>query len=514
MSQAIPRRDFLGSALAGATALGLSSTACGTRDRKPNLIYVFADQLRYQSCGYAGDELAYTPALDRLAGESCNLRQAISNTPVCAAYRSSLLTGKCQSSTGMVINELRLSPEHRCIGHALTDAGYDTGYIGKWHLWANELGGHGKTVNGFVPPGPYRLGFGGHWAAYNFSHIYYNAPYFRDTPDREIWEGYETDSQTEMALDYIRGHAGQPNPFALFLSWGPPHDPWNPENAPSAWNEHYREKTIPHGPNFSLDPDPYADNWGRLTPTYGQDIDGFMRGYYAQTASLDHNITRLLQVLDETGIANDTVFVFTSDHGEMFGAHGRRAKLIFYEEAIRVPFLVRWPGKIQPSESDALLGTPDIMPTLLGLLGIAAPSSAEGSDLSGHLLGRNNRTPEHQVLQGMGATANWNTGHEWRAIRDHQFTYGVYRRDGKELLFDHRADPFQMRDLAGDRAHEAKLRHFREQLNAWRKEHNDIFEESQWYEANWTRDRNIIQTASGVTQDLDALREMQSRYPV
>src|SRR5581483_7129348 len=157
----LSRRAFVGTA-AGALA------AAQNRTRPVNLVYVFADQLRRFSCGYAGDSFADTPNIDRLAKESLDVRQAIPSTPVCAPYRASLLTGKYQSSTGMVINELRLSPEHECIGHVLSRNGYDTAYIGKWHLWANQLGHHEETRNGFVPPGPYRLGFDQYWAAYNF----------------------------------------------------------------------------------------------------------------------------------------------------------------------------------------------------------------------------------------------------------------------------------------------------------------------------------------------------------
>ena len=175
----LSRRTFLG------TVATLTSLA-QPRPRPVNLIYVFADQLRRFSCGYVGDEFARTPNIDRLARESLDVRNAVPSTPVCAPYRASLLTGKYQSSTGMVINELRLSPEHECFGHALSKGGYDTAYIGKWHLWANQLGHHEETQNGFVPPGRYRLGFDQYWAAYNFNHTYHDAPYFRDTPRREI----------------------------------------------------------------------------------------------------------------------------------------------------------------------------------------------------------------------------------------------------------------------------------------------------------------------------------------
>lgn len=134
------RREFMtATTAAAATALPLSKAGAEPPTAaRPNLVYVFADQLRYASCGYVGDEFARTPNIDALAAQGCNLHQAIASTPVCAPYRASLMTGKYQSSTGMIINEIRLSPEHECFGHALTKAAYSTGYIGKWHLWANR----------------------------------------------------------------------------------------------------------------------------------------------------------------------------------------------------------------------------------------------------------------------------------------------------------------------------------------------------------------------------------------
>ncbi|UCH10012.1 MAG: sulfatase-like hydrolase/transferase, partial [Fidelibacterota bacterium] len=140
----------------------------------PNLVFILADQLRYQSCGYAGDKRARTPHIDKLAHEGVNFCNAVSGHPVCAPYRASLFTGKYSSSTGMVINELRMNPNHECFGHILHRNDYDTAYIGKWHLWANELGNHHDPRNSFVPAGPYRLGFDGVWAAYNFHHRYFD----------------------------------------------------------------------------------------------------------------------------------------------------------------------------------------------------------------------------------------------------------------------------------------------------------------------------------------------------
>lgn len=423
------------------------------------------------------------------------------------------MTGKHQSSTGMVINELRLSPEHECFGHALERGGYRTAYIGKWHLWANEWGHHELTRNGFVPPGPYRLGFNNVWAAYNFNHNYYGAPYFRDTKERETWNSYEPDDQTRFAIDFIRDAAKHPEPFAAFLSWGPPHSPWTWKNVAPEYGELYRKVAIPVRPNFSTNSDPYADDWAKIGPHYAERVKDDMRIYYAQTANIDWNVGRLLKTLDELGVADNTILVFTSDHGEMFGSHGRQAKYIFYEEASRIPFLVRWPAKIpKKTVSEALLGTPDIMPTLLNMMGLSVPRGVEGLDLSSHAFGKGGPEPECTAMQGMGTTAAWQDGTEWRAVRDHEFTYAVYRRDKSELLFNNAKDPYQMTNLAVDKSESAKLRYYRDLLTKWRKEHNDAFESCTWYRDHWTKDRNITDTAMGTRQDLAKLNETLRKY--
>lgn len=232
------------------------------------------------------------------------------------------------------------------------------------------------------------------------------------------------------------------------------------------------------------------------------------RIYYAQTRSIDRTLGRLLSALDSQGAAGNTIVVFTSDHGEMFGAQGRQAKNIFYDEAVRIPFLIRWPGHLKPGVSDACFNSPDIMPTLLSLLGLPVPRTVEGSDFSRHINGQSARTPEAAILQGMGTTAAWKDGTEWRALRDGRYTYATYYADSQELLFDNQADPFQTRNLASERDHRSRLQHYREQMRRWMREHNDTFEACTWYERNWTVDRNIVKTASGVGQNLDKLQDI------
>ncbi|MCX6375915.1 MAG: sulfatase [Armatimonadetes bacterium] len=457
------------------------------------MIFVLADQLRYQSCGFAGDTKAKTPHLDAFAREGVSFRNAVSGHPVCAPYRASLFTGKYTTSTGMVINELRMNPNHECLAHMLTRNGYDTGYIGKWHLWANELGNHEDPKNSFTPPGPNRLGFDGFWAAYNFNHQYYKGYYHRDSPEKIPAKGYEPDFQTGMAIELINKYSRAKKPFALFLSVGTPHDPWNPENVPPEYYSMFAEDQFSLPPNYKPEDDPYADAWGRFKdPKARETIPAMLRGYYAMTANLDWNFGRLLKAIDDAGIRDNTIVVFTSDHGEMLGAQGRRAKNIFYEEAARVPFLVRRPGKT-PSGlvSDACLNTPDIMPTLLSIAGLPIPSKVEGMDLSHCAYGKPGPEPKAAFMQNTGACAAWEDGYEWRALRDKQYTYAIYRKDHKELLFDNQADPHQLHNLADSPKHEVVMKGFRALLKKRMEDLDDGFEAGTWYRDHWVKDRVI-----------------------
>ncbi|MCX7796483.1 MAG: sulfatase [bacterium] len=459
----------------------------------PNLIYVFADQLRYDACGFTGNEKAKTPNIDKLTKEGVILTNTVSGHPLCAPYRASLFTGKYTTSTGMVINELRINPNHKCFAHILTQNGYETAYIGKWHLWANQLGNHYDPKNSFVPPGPYRLGFDGFWAAYNFHHEYYQGYYHTDSPEKIFIEGYEPDGQTDIAIEVLKKFSSSDKPFALFLSYGTPHDPWSYDNVPKEYLEIFKDVEFSLPPNYEEKDDPYADAWGRLAPWERKMLPEWMKVYYAMVANLDWNVGRLLKAIDKLGLRDNTIFVFTSDHGELFGAHGRRAKNIFYDEAVRVPFIIRWPQKIPSGYvSDVCLNTPDIMPTLLSLLGLPIPKEVEGMDLSHCILGKEGPEPETAFMMGTGAVADWEDGHEWRALRSKRYTYAVYRVDGKEFLFDNIEDPYQMRNLAEEQEYRDILEHFRELLKKKMEELGDAFEASTWYRDNWTRDRIIL----------------------
>ena len=235
--------------------------------KRPNLLYVFADQLRRASCGYTGYRNAQTPNIDAFHADSMDFCQCVSGHPVCAPYRASLFTGKYTSSTGMVINEIRINPNQRCIGHVLTEGGYETAYIGKWHLYADELGNHYDPKNSFVPKGPDRLGFDDYWAAYGFHHEYYapQAYYHEESPEKIYADKYEPYRQAELAIRHLDRLRKGGKPFAMFLSFGVPHDPWVPENVPAEALARFAGARYEYPPNYLPQDDPYGDSWAHLS---------------------------------------------------------------------------------------------------------------------------------------------------------------------------------------------------------------------------------------------------------
>ncbi len=404
--------------------------------RQPNVLFVFADQLRSSSVGYAGQEAVRTPNIDAFAREGAIYRNAVSMLPVCGPFRGSLITGRTPTTTGLVINDIPLRTDEVSIAHCFKDAGYDTAYIGKWHL-------DGPNRPAPVPPGPRRQGFD-YWMGANFEHNY-NRSYFTDNKgDVQMWEGWDAKAQTSNAIEYLRNRDGD-TPFCLFLSWGPPHHPYRV--VPQEYLDMYDPAAIQGRPNC---PDvPREDLWG----------------YYAQTTFLDDQFQRLLDAIDGMGIADDTIIVFSSDHGDMHGSHGLYKKQWPWNEAIKIPFVIRYPGKIQAGQAiDAPINVIDVMPTLLGLAGLPIPKGVEGIDLSPFLLGLRNDPPESVLIMNPCPFSIGDTrGHdqfpdykgqrlEYRGVITDRYTY-VRTIDKPWLLYDNLEDPYQMTNLIDDAGH-------------------------------------------------------------
>jgi len=440
----------------------LEDVMADTIDRQPNLLFVFADQMRAQDCGFMrppveqhlGDSVR-TPHLDQMADEGVVFTNAVSSCPICTPYRASLLTGRYPLTLGMVQNDVRLSTAETGIAHVLQDQGYHTGYVGKWHL-------DGQYRGGFTPPGPRRQGFE-QWRVADCNHNYMNGYYYADDPEPVMMEGYDADWQTDQTIEYVQTHAHEP--FCAFLSWGPPHNPcWvMPE-----------EYMIYSAEDVAL----RANVPAELSEQAAQEI----AGYWCHIAALDRNIGRLMAALDEAGIAEDTIVVFTSDHGDILGSHGHQRKQKPWEESLMVPFVMRWPGHTPAGlRSDTLINAPDIMPTLLSLLDAPIPDAVEGLDLSHAALGQPGDEPTSAFI-GNPCPFHGDAGGlpEWRGVRTKTHTY-VRGLDGPMMLYDNAADPYQLENLIGNAEAGETLESLDDELGDWLARLDDDFATKETY---------------------------------
>jgi len=440
MSRKIPRREFLTSLLKGGMiatfskfALNTSYPEEGKMSKHPNLLFVFADQMRGVDMGCAGNDQVRTPNMDKLASEGALFTHAYANCPVCTPSRGTILTGRYPLSHRALANDLPLPVSEVTIAELLRDRGYRTGYIGKWHL-------DGVPRGKFTPPGPRRQGFD-FWAAWNCAHSYFNGRLYRDTPEPIKLEGYEPIGQTDLAIRFLRENAG--NPFCLFLSWGPPHAPY--DQVPERYKALYDPAQIRLRPNFRMKPPhPFNDIAG------GRDPRTTIAHYYAHITALDEQLGRLLKTLEELRLNENTIVVFTSDHGDMLWSHGMAKKEQPWEESIRIPFIIRWKGKIPEGRRyDTLISTVDFAPTLLGLMGFEIPGYMEGMDLSHIVLGKGGDEPESVFLtepvivdQGLHQGVR-----EWRGVRTKRYTYARWFDGEGWVLYDNDADPYQLNNL-------------------------------------------------------------------
>lgn len=414
----------------------LAIVACNPQPSPPNVIFVFADQWRAQDVGYNGNKVVQTPTLDKFASESVVFSNAIAGCPVCCPYRASLLTGQYPLTHGVFYNDKPLNPEANSIAKIYKQAGYETAYIGKWHLNGHEAGE--KTFEARVKfiPKERRQGFD-FWQVLECTHDYNNSYYYEDSPEKLKWDGYDAIAQTRSAIGYINQNAGKEKPFLLMLSWGPPHAPY--QTAPETYRKMYSPGDIEVRPNV---PD-------SLREKARKDI----AGYYAHISALDDCLKDLLKATDENGITESTIFVFTSDHGDMLYSQGHIKKQQPWDESIKVPFVLRYPQKLGKTQKqiEMPINTPDILPTLLGLSGIAVPESVEGSDFSKIVTGETPANNKSVLIQCPVPFHQWNYstgGREYRGVRSERFTY-VRDLNGPWLLYDNLVDPYQMNNLLG-----------------------------------------------------------------
>lgn len=475
------RRQFLGSALS-LPALARSATA------KPSLLVIMTDQQRFSALSCAGNGILETPHLDRLAREGAMYRTAITPCPVCVPARTSILTGKSMHGSGVTGNAAAADTELDCgpsFDNLLAEHGYRTAYYGKYHApyrlartYLNEVPYAGKRVPGapsrrrqylayfdeHVPPRPLRPG--------ELLNKDFQRPYTpaildprHDDPNAEFGQGDVfgwlhipkehslTAYTVDQAIESLESLAGAP--FSLTCSIGPPHPPFL--NVSPYWGM-YPAADLPLPKNFQHDmtDSPYRERAAGMTRYHvPENVRAGLSIYYGMVKEVDDNVGRLLNRLDELGLADNTMVVFTSDHGEMMGSHGMGSKMVFYEESVRVPLLMRFPGRVEPGTIvEQPVSTMDLFATILDYLGVDAPRR-ESYSLRGE-------SPDFRVSEWNGANVpNFMVRTRgWKLIMAKDPT-----SKARDALFNLEDDPYEMTNLLG--SNRAPAEEMKERLLAW-----------------------------------------------
>ncbi|WP_020617155.1 sulfatase-like hydrolase/transferase [Paenibacillus daejeonensis] len=415
--------------------------------KQPNVIVFFTDQQRWDTTGVHGNPLGLTPNFDRMARMGTHLDYAFTCQPVCGPARSSLQTGLYATETGCYTNGIPLPEDMPTLAKYYNAASYETGYIGKWHLAC--------TRDQPVPPqlrGGYK-----HWlAADALEHTSdaYDTKVYNEAGEAVQLPGYRVDALTDAAIRFIDQQSRADNPFFLFLSYLEPHHQNHRDDypAPDVYRDAYTSRWTP--------PDLAA-----LTGTAPQHLGG----YYGMVKRLDEALGRVMDVLRSLRLTEETIILFTSDHGSHFKTRNGEYKRSCHESSIRVPTALYGGDFIGGGRVGELVSLVDLVPTLLDASGIEVPAHMQGRSIVPLLRGARADWPQEVFVQISESQVG-------RAIRTHRWKYSVSAPDAdpirdasapvyqEEFLYDLYADPYELSNLAGYESHREVADTLRETL--------------------------------------------------
>jgi len=473
--------------------------------KKANIVYIFIDQLRKDSISFYGQPNIQTPHIDRLFRESVSFENNYSTVPLCSPFRAMLMTGRYPTHNGTINNFLDSSSRQNpnCIANVFNENGYQTAFIGKWHLGRGVYKENEdyKMVEKYIPsetseyvPPEERLGFQ-YFAGYNFHLNFNDFYYFLDEPKRIHSGKYETDTETDLAIEYMEQHKDDTEPFMLMVAPHPPHPLHIPDQVPAGY----------------LDKVPQELIWRENVPQDHNPLDTLsMRCYYAMVLNVDDNIGRIMRWLEENKLLEDTIVVLTADHGDQLGSHSLHHKMVPYRESLDTPLAIYWKGRTKPASRRETVFTPiDFFPTLCAMTGVGpVPLEVDGVDLSGAIL------EDTEINRGSVLIANysshwnefrsdtpetapdWRCWPEWRGVRDQRYTY-VKWLSGKEELYDNDEDPYQYNNIIKDPAQQERFRYYRDELKRLMIEAHDDFLPGTAYAEWFGLGRELIKTGLG-----------------
>jgi arylsulfatase A-like enzyme len=440
--------------------------------KRKNVIWIFGDQHRGQALSCRGDINVNTPNLDRMAIDGQLYPNAVAGFPLCCPFRGSLITSKYphQCVPG---HEYPLPRDLQTIAHAFKDNGYETTWLGKWHLggW-HEWKGRAAFYTILKED---RGGFDT-WIGYENNNAQYDCwVHGHNNKGEEIERyrlpGYETDCLTDMLIDNLKEYGakrkdGDDTPFFTSLSVQPPHDPYV---APAEYMGRHNPASLTMRPN--------VPNVDRVQQRARQEL----AGAYAMIENIDYNIGRILETLQNEGLADDTYIIYFSDHGDMHGSHGQFRKMTAYEESIRIPFII-YGGESRYNcrhyQPDAPINHVDIAPTTLGICGIEKPDWMDGFDYSSLFLpGKTvENIPDSAYIQSVIPTGHGDSvDRPWRGIVTNDGWKYVCLEHQPWLMFNLNEDPYEQVNMALNTGFNNKRKELHEKLKEWINNTDDTF---------------------------------------
>ncbi|HKS15183.1 MAG TPA: choline-sulfatase [Pseudomonas sp.] len=430
--------------------------------KRKNILFIMADQMAAPLLPIHGPSPIRMPHLSRLAEQAVVFDAAYCNSPLCAPSRFTLVSGQLPSRIGAYDNAADFPADTPTYAHYLRRLGYRTALSGKMHFCGpDQLHGYEERLTSDIYPADY--GWAVNWDApderpswyHNMSSVLQAGPCVRTNQldfDEEV-----VFKARQYLYDHVREADGRP--FCLTVSMTHPHDPYT---IPKRWWDLYQDVEIPmpSHPLAQHEQDPHAqrllkvyDLWDKPLPA--EKIRDARRAYFGACSYIDNNIGKLLETLEETGLADDTIIVFSGDHGDMLGERGLWYKMHWFEMAARVPLLVHAPGQFEPGRVSAAVSTCDLLPTLVALAGgrVEAGLPLDGRSLLGHLQGQGGHDEVIGEYMAEGTVG------PLMMIRRGAYKF-VYSEDDPWLLYDLSRDPHERENLASSPDHQALLQAF------------------------------------------------------
>ncbi len=440
------RRDFLSGA--GAWAL-----VARPAHQRPNIVFIITDDQRWDGMSCAGHPVLKTPNMDRIAREGAMFRNAFVTTPLCSPSRASFLTGQYAHRHGVIDNQAGNNERsHRLVTspRLLHGAGYETAFIGKWHMGDDDT------------PRP---GFD-RWVGLKGQGRYYD-PRLNINGKRVQEKGYVTDILTDYAVEFLRQE--HKRPFCLYLGHKAVHAPFTPAQR----HRHlYTTEPIPYSPAVKdtlagkpmlQRPASAGGRGGRPTGFPEEKIRDQMRAL----AAVDEGLGRVFEALEETGALDDTLLIYTSDNGYFWNEHGLRDKRAAYEDSVRIPLLMRYPRLIRPGTViDQLVANIDIGPTVLEVGRARRRKQVQGRSLAPLWRGRM-RGWRTSLLLEYEQEARYPYILSWKAVRTNGWKYIHYTQEearGSDELYNLREDPYELKNLIRDPAARDDLERLKAEL--------------------------------------------------